>query len=61
MVHNQAKAVYVPCGTRFHTKHIPGVLAVADASDGVSLLFGEANTDLRHWTLSTILAHVSDG
>lgn len=57
----KSQGVYAPRGTRFDTQHIPGVFAVANASDGVSLLFGEADTDLWHRTLSAVLAHVSDG
>lgn len=49
-----------PRGARLDSQHVPGVLAVADASDGVSLLLGEAHADLGHWALPSILAHVGD-
>lgn len=50
-----------PRSARLDAQHVPGVLAVADASDGVGLLFGEAHADLGHRALPSILAHVSDG
>lgn len=50
-----------PCGTRLDAQHVPGVFAVADAANGVGLLFGEAHADLGHRTLPAILTHVSDG
>lgn len=50
-----------PRSARLDAQHVPGVLAVADASDGVGLLFGEAHADLGHRALPSILAHVGDG
>lgn len=50
-----------PCGARLDTQHVPGVLAVADASNSVGLLLGEAHADLGHGPLPSILAHVGDG
>ncbi len=57
----KSKPVYSPRGTRFDPQHVPGVLAVSDTSDGVGLLFGEADADLRHRTLPAVLTHVGDG
>lgn len=50
-----------PRGAGLHPQHVPGVLAVADASDGVGLLLGEAHADLRHRPLPAVLTHVGDG
>lgn len=50
-----------PCGAWFDAQHVPRVLAVTDASDGVGLLLGEADADLSHRTLAAVLAHVGDG
>lgn len=50
-----------PRGARLDAQHVPRVLAVADASDGVGLLLGEAHADLGHGPLPSVLAHVGDG
>lgn len=50
-----------PRGARLDTQHVPGVFAVADASNGVGLLLGEAHADLGHGALPSVLAHVRDG
>lgn len=50
-----------PRGARLDAQHVPGVLAVADASDSVGLFLGEAHTDLGHRALPSVLAHVRDG
>lgn len=49
-----------PCGAWLDAQHVPGVLAVADASNGVGLLFSKAHADFGHWALPSVLAHVGD-
>lgn len=57
---NFSHSILLPCCPRLYSQHVPAVFTVADTPYSVSLLFGEANTDLWIWSLPSILTHISN-